>query len=66
MLNNYFQEINKYFKLEYVFSYKDFIEFYARKRNFIMTNSQPDINRAQEALFDEFVNGKICKLNYEN
>lgn len=65
LLNHYFKEINDYFKMDFVYSYKDFIKFYANKRHFIMSNNQPDINRAQESLFDEFVNGKICKLNYE-
>lgn len=66
LLNHYFKELNDYFKMDFVYSYKDFISFYANKRNFIMANKQPDIRRAEEALFDEFVNGKICKLNYEN
>lgn len=66
LLNHYFKEINKYFNMEFVYGYQDFIKFYATKRNFVMNNKQPDIRRAEEALFDEFVNGKICKLNYEN
>ncbi len=66
LLNHYFKELNSYFQLDFVYNYNDFIKFFATKRHFIMSNNQPDISRAEETLFDEFVNGKICKLNYEN
>lgn len=66
LTNNYYKQLAAYYHLEYALPYNAFIKWYAGKRHFMMTNSQPDISRAQDALFDDFVNGKICKVNYEN
>ncbi|XQP55267.1 MAG: ribosome biogenesis GTPase YlqF [Mycoplasmoidaceae bacterium] len=66
MSNNYYKQLATYYHLEYALPYNSFIKWYANKRHFVMANNQPDLNRAQDALFDDFVNGKICKINYEN
>lgn len=66
MTNNYYKQLAAYYHLEYALPYNSFIKWYAAKRHFVMSNAQPDIARAQDALFDDFVNGKICKINYEN
>lgn len=66
MTNHYYKQLAAYYHLEYALPYNAFIKWYANKRHFVMNNSQPDIARAQDALFIDFVNGKICKINYEN
>lgn len=66
MTNHYWKQFAAYYKLEYTLPYNAFIKWYADKRRFVVSTNQPDISRAQDALFDDFVNGKICKINYEN
>lgn len=64
--NHYYQELSHYYHLEQTLTYSDFIEWFAQQRHYLTANNQPDLIRAQDALFDDFVNGKICKINYEN
>ncbi|MCQ2957015.1 MAG: ribosome biogenesis GTPase YlqF [Mycoplasmoidaceae bacterium] len=64
--NHYFKQLASYYGLEYALSYNDFVKWFAQKRHFVIANNEPDIARAQDVLFDDFVNGKICKVNYEN
>ncbi|MCQ3914794.1 MAG: ribosome biogenesis GTPase YlqF [Mycoplasmoidaceae bacterium] len=64
--NHYYKQLAAYYHLEYALAYNDFVKWYANKRHFITANNQSDIVRTQDALFDDFVNGKICKVNYEN
>lgn len=66
MTNHYYKALASCYHLEYALPYNAFVKWYATKRHFIMNNNQPDIARAQDALFTDFVNGKICKINYEN
>lgn len=63
---HYAKAFNKYYGLDQPMVYSEFIKWYANKRKFIMVDNQPDIARAQDAFFDEIVNGKICKINYED
>jgi len=65
LIKNYKQEFNKFFELEQELSYSDFIGLYALKRNFFIVNNELDITRAEEAFFDDLVNGRVCKVNYE-
>lgn len=62
---HYANELASYFGFDNQMSYPEFIKWYANKRHFVTSNNQPDITRAQDALFGEFVNGKVCKINYE-
>lgn len=66
LMNHYFQQLSKYYQMEYALPFNAFVKWYANKRKFVMSNNQPDIARTLNALFDDFVNGKICKINYEN
>ncbi len=66
-LNKYYsKQFITYYHLANNLTYSDFVRWYAQQRHFMMVNNQLDIKRVQDALFDEFVNGKICKVNYEN
>ena len=62
---HYAKAFARYYKLDQQLPYSEFINWYANKRKFIKLDNQPDIVRAQDAFFDELVNGKICKINYE-
>lgn len=65
MIKHYLVQMQQYYGFNGVLTYADFLNWYANKRNFIMNNNHLDINRTLDALFDDFVNGKVCKVNYE-
>jgi len=65
LMKFYKQEFNKFFPLDKEVNYSEFIKLYAKKRNFLSINNELDIVRAEEALFDDLVNGRVCKINYE-
>lgn len=65
LIDHYHDQFNKYYDLNNNMKFDEFIKWYANKRHFIINNNELDINRAYDAFFDDVVNGKICKINYE-
>lgn len=65
LFKNYLPQLKAYYGLEQDLRYDEFIKWYATKRSFVLPGNQLDINRTLDALFDDMVNGKICKVNYE-
>lgn len=65
ILSHYKTYLMKYYGLNQELSFDDFIKWYANKRNYVMADGQLDIARSQDSLFSDFVDGKICKINYE-
>ena len=65
MCKHYLNQMQKYYGFDNTLTYAEFLNWYANKRNFISNNNHLDINRTLDALFDDFVNGKVCKVNYE-
>lgn len=65
LIDHYIDQFNKYYQLTDKMSFDDFIKWYANKRHFIISNNELDINRTLDSFFDDVVNGRICKVNYE-
>ena len=65
MIDHYYNQMQHYYGFTDKMTYQDFLNWYANKRNFVTTNNQPDMPRTLDALFDDFVNAKVCKTNYE-
>lgn len=58
-------EFLKYYQLESVDNYLDFMNQICQKRKWITANNQNDINRFEVNIFNDFSLGKICKTNFD-
>lgn len=64
--SRYQSKLLSFYHLDNPINFEQFIERYAKQRHFIINNNELDIHRAELALYDDFISGKICKVNYEN
>ncbi len=64
-LNNYQQALYKKFNFNSQLSFDDFINHICQQYKFIKQDNQIDTTRAFDYLYGLFMNGSICKVNYE-
>jgi ribosome biogenesis GTPase A len=63
-MKNYHSCFSKYFDIKQD-NYLAFLEGVANKFNFITKQNNYDLNRTLNFIFDEIMNGRVCKVNYE-
>ena len=61
---NYLNNMNKFYQLNCSIPFNIFLKQYATNKHLYSKNNL-DLNRAVNIIFHDFVNCKICKVNYE-
>lgn len=64
--NKYPNQIKQKFELNEFSNFEQFLENVCKKYQFILNGNTLDKERALEYLYSMFMNGRICKVNYEN
>ncbi len=62
----YPNQIKQKFGLNEFGNFEQFLELVCKKYQYILDGNKLDKQRALEYLYSMFMNGKICKINYEN
>ncbi|ACI60359.1 ribosome biogenesis GTPase YlqF [Ureaplasma urealyticum] len=64
-LKNYQKDLFIRYKINQVMNFEDFIDYICQLYNYKLVNNEFDYSRAYENLFNDFCNGLICKVNYD-
>lgn len=62
---NHLNALLKYYHLEQVKDYEDFVNQVCKQKHWLTTNGQNDINRFEDQIFNDFSLNKICKVNFD-
>lgn len=65
-LNSHFhQQLKNYYKISDFSNFEDFQILVAKRFNYIMRNAEIDFQRVEDKLFNDFLECKISKVNYD-
>ncbi len=63
-LKNYSLALKKFYQMEQVLPFNEFIQYVCEKYKFKSTNNELDLNRAFQFILDNFSNGLVCKFHF--
>lgn len=61
----YQKELFNHYLIDHNISYNEFLEHIAKKYNLISVKNKIDFSRTLNFIFNEIINGKVCRVNYE-
>lgn len=64
-MNNYKDQLIKFYDLDKIYDFSDFVNFIAKKYNFILANNKIDYNRTYQFILNNFSNSCVCKFHFD-
>ena len=61
----HYQDLLNYYKLSKITDYYDFVEQVCKTKYWFLQNSELDLSRFENNVFNDFSLGKICKTNFD-
>ena len=63
--SHFYQELKKFYKIDDFSDFENFQILVAKRLNYITKNAEIDLKRLEDKLFNDFLECKISKVNYD-